>query len=72
MLQHHISAVTQNSQTTPYEFFGADANTNTNIREQENSDIQYIGRYYPYKISAECGCQVLVTKMCNAGRISYI
>ncbi len=38
-----------------YEIFGAD----NNIREQENSDIQYI-------------VQLSDTKICNGGRICYI
>ncbi len=49
---------------------GADADTN--IREQENSNIQYIAQYYMYIIATECGYQILMTKICNGGRVSYI
>ncbi len=48
--------------------FGADADTN--IREQENCNIQYISRYCIYLILAECCCQILVTKTCKGDRIS--
>ncbi len=36
----------------------------TNIMEEKHADIQHI--------SCECGYQILVTKTCNGGRISYI
>ncbi len=49
--------------------FRADADTD--ISEQENSNIQYIG-YYICILSAECGYQMLVIKICNKGKISYI
>ncbi len=39
------------------------------IRERENSDIL---ADILYVISTECGCEILVTKTCNRGRISYI
>ncbi len=50
--------------------FGAGADTD--IREQENSDIWYICWYYVYKILFESGDQILVTKICIEGRISHI
>ncbi len=44
-----------------YGIFGA--NADDDIREQENSDIRYIGRF--------CGYQITVAKTRNQGRISY-
>ncbi len=51
-----------------YGIFGT--NAGTDIREQANSDIWYIRQYYI--MTAELGFQILVTKICNGGRISYI
>ncbi len=48
--------------------FGADAD----IREQENYDIRYICWYNRCTILTECGYEILVTKLCNGGRKSYI
>ncbi len=46
--------------------FGADAD----IREQENSDIQYIGRCYI--ILAECGYQILRQRyVMQAGYLTF-
>ncbi len=46
-----------------------DIGADMDIRERENSDIL---ADILYIISTECGCEVLVTKTCNRGRISYI
>ncbi len=54
---------------TQMKFLG---HANGDIREQKNCDIRYIAQYYKYNISAECGYQILVTKICNGGKISYI
>ncbi len=40
---------------------GDDADSD--VREQENSDIRYTGWYFTYKILAECGYYILVTKI---------
>ncbi len=53
-----------------YGIFGAD--DETDIREQENSDIFYIDWYCRYVILGICGCQILVTTICKGGRMSYI
>ncbi len=42
------------------------------IKEYENVNIQYIKIFNIYKKSTECGYQIVVTKICNEGRISYI
>ncbi len=42
------------------------------IRDQENSDIPYLGQDNLCKLSFNCYCQILLTKMWNGGRISYI
>ncbi len=56
---------------TDIRFLGADANTD--IREQEYSNIQYpIYRLILYIISAQCVYQILVRRNCHEGRISYI
>ncbi len=44
-----------------YRTFGADANTD--IKEQENSDIDKSA--HTHITSAECSYQILVTKTCN-------
>ncbi len=49
--------------------WGFMTDAHTDIREKEISDIQYI-QYFIYIISAECGYQIFVTKICNGGRIS--
>ncbi len=48
------------------------ADDDTNIREQENSDNQYISQYYLEIILVECVYQTPVTIICNGGKISYI
>ncbi len=50
-----------------YGITGADADTD--IRELENSEIRRIDQHI---ISAECGYQILLTKICDGGGISYI
>ncbi len=57
-------------ETDWYRIFGADVDAD--IREQDNSDMRNIGQCYIYIVPAECGYQLLVTKIRNAGRISYI
>ncbi len=51
----------------PTGIFGA----NTDYREQEHSNICYIC-IYTCIIMDECGHQILVTKICNRGRICEI
>ncbi len=48
------------------------AHVNIDIREQENSEIRYIGRYDVYVTSAGWGFQISVTTTCSGGKISYI
>ncbi len=54
-----------------YGIFGTDIDAN--FREEDNSNIKLFADIkYIFIISTECGYQILVTKICNGGRLSYI